>query len=82
MTGLKIDLVSGSSDTMEASALGYKQSYIHIYSNSWGPQDNGFEVASIGKLVKSVYEQGITQVNGYLIMCVYIYKTFTCKDIC
>ena len=66
MTGLKIDLVRGSSDTMEASALGYKQNYIHIYSNSWGPQDNGFEVASPGKLVDSVFKQGVMQVNGHL----------------
>ena len=66
MTGLKIDLVSGSSDTMEASALGYKQHYIHIFSNSWGPQDNGFEVASAGRLVDGVFKQGAMQVIGYL----------------
>ena len=43
VSGLKFDL-SSSTDSQEASALGYKNDYIMIYSNSWGPSDFGFIV--------------------------------------
>ena len=39
--GLRI--LSGTvTDSMEASALNYNWDVNHIYSNSWGPYDNGY----------------------------------------
>jgi kexin len=40
LAGLRL-VGSGQSDAREASALGYRPSNIHIYSNSWGPPDDG-----------------------------------------
>ena len=38
--GLKVDFNS-LSDLQVASALGHNNSYIDVYSNSWGPPDTG-----------------------------------------
>ena len=37
-SALKFD-VSEATDAQEASALGYQNNYIDVYSNSWGPSD-------------------------------------------
>ena len=64
-TGLR--LLSGSTtDATEASALGYKTDHIHIYSNSWGPFDNGFLVEGPGPLLKAVLETGVKTVRTAL----------------
>lgn len=47
--GLKIDL-SSLSDLQVADALGHNDSYISVYSNSWGPPDFGFSVSGPGIL--------------------------------
>ena len=47
--GLKIDL-SSLSDMQVADALGHNDSYISVYSNSWGPLDLGFIVGGPGIL--------------------------------
>ena len=47
----------------EASSLGHRQDNIHIYSNSWGPKDNGFTVEDIGPLVAKIFENGAKKVN-------------------
>ena len=62
--GLKVDLET-SSDAVEASALGYKDNHIHIYSNSWGPSDNGFIVEGPGPLAKKALFNGVTKVQLY-----------------
>lgn len=51
-----------SSDLQEASALGYQNDYIDIYSNSWGPVDFGFNVHGPGTLVQSTLETGTREV--------------------
>lgn len=56
-------LSSGSTtDAAEASALGYQMNHIQIYSNSWGPYDNGFVVDGPGPLLKAVLENGVKRV--------------------
>ena len=49
--GLKIDL-SSLSDLQTARALGHNDSYIDVYSNSWGPLDFGFIVEGPGLLTE------------------------------
>lgn len=69
-TALKINLVSGSTDSIEASALGYQQSFIQVYSNSWGPSDFGFEVAGPKELVNSTFAMAVSDVSDCLArMC-------------
>ena len=60
--GLKVDNAD-STDATEASALGYRDTHIDIYSNSWGPSDFGFIVDGPGTLVKSTFLTGVTEVS-------------------
>ena len=75
--GLKLDL-SHSTDLTEASALGYNNNYIHVYSNSWGPSDWGFIVSGPGTLVKHALETGVREVRLFnsflhLVLATYSY---------
>uniref|UniRef100_A0A8D2L297 Proprotein convertase subtilisin/kexin type 6 n=2 Tax=Varanus komodoensis TaxID=61221 RepID=A0A8D2L297_VARKO len=46
-------------DVVEAKAIGTRPEYIHIYSASWGPDDDGRTVDGPGPLAKQAFEQGI-----------------------
>ena len=61
---------SYSSDSTEADAVGHKDSYIHIYSNSWGPSDYGFTVEGPGALLRETFSNGVKEVRcaGYIIL--------------
>jgi hypothetical protein len=58
---LKI-LGSGQTDAIEASALGHQSNIIDIYSNSWGPSDNGFFVSGPEVLMKRSFVTGTQNV--------------------
>ena len=67
-------------DVDEASSLSFKQDYIDIYSNSWGPKDNGFSVEGVGPLVNKVFQNGANQVklwrdDQYFLLCTDIVYT-------
>ena len=49
-------------DALKAKGLGYRQDYVDIYSNSWGPDDSGSEVADAGVMTKEVLKQGALKV--------------------
>ena len=61
-TGLKFDL-SYSTDIAEASLLGYNTDYIQVYSNSWGPVDNGFHVNGPGTWLTRALQTGVSEVK-------------------
>lgn len=46
-------------DSVEASSLGYNIDHIHIYSASWGPDDNGEVVDGPGPLAKRAFYDGV-----------------------
>ncbi|XP_047436078.1 proprotein convertase subtilisin/kexin type 6 [Mugil cephalus] len=46
-------------DIVEAKSLGIRPDYIHIYSASWGPKDDGKTVDGPGPLTKLAFEQNI-----------------------
>ena len=50
-------------DVVEASSLSFKPNYIDIYSNSWGPKDDGATVDGPGKLAKKAFVDGVTKVS-------------------
>ena len=60
--GLKFNL-SDSSDSAEANPLGYKNDYIQVYSNSWGPSDGGYIVDGPGHLLKQTFENAVENVR-------------------
>lgn len=50
-------------DTLKANGLGYKQHYVDIYSNSWGPKDNGYQIADVGVMTEAVLSKGAVEVQ-------------------
>lgn len=58
-----IRLISrASTDLQESTALTYKGDLNHIYTNSWGPIDDGRRLEGPGRLAAAAIESGIT--NG------------------
>lgn len=62
-----IRLLSGThhSDATEAIALGLNSQHIDIYSNSWGPYDDGIVVDGPGHLALAALEQGVRKVRCF-----------------
>ena len=60
-------ILSGDvTDAIEASALSFAWDKNHIYSNSWGPWDNGGTVEGPGALCKKAFEDGTQKGRGGL----------------
>ncbi|XP_073989026.1 neuroendocrine convertase 1-like isoform X2 [Rhodnius prolixus] len=58
--GIKI-LDGPPTDLLESSALGYKMDKIDVFSNSWGPADDGKAMDEPGRLLTKVLYKGITE---------------------
>lgn len=50
-------------DVVEAQSLSLNSQHIHIYSASWGPEDDGKTVDGPAKLAKEAFLQGVTEVS-------------------
>lgn len=50
-------------DVVEAHSLSLNPQHIHIYSASWGPEDDGKSLDGPAKLAKEAFLQGITKVS-------------------
>ncbi|XP_060892571.1 furin (paired basic amino acid cleaving enzyme) b isoform X2 [Labrus mixtus] len=50
-------------DVVEAHSLSLNSQHIHIYSASWGPEDDGKSLDGPAKLAKEAFLQGITKVT-------------------
>ncbi|MFM6917896.1 MAG: S8 family serine peptidase, partial [Dolichospermum sp.] len=56
-----IRLIAGpANDQQEANALTYQLQSNHIYSNSWGPADNGLIKGAPGPLLLAALQNGVT----------------------
>ncbi|NWS81640.1 PCSK4 convertase, partial [Toxostoma redivivum] len=53
-------------DIVEAQALSLQPQYIHIYSASWGPEDDGKTVDGPGVLAEAAFHRGLLQGRGGL----------------
>ncbi|BFZ01777.1 hypothetical protein BsWGS_04815 [Bradybaena similaris] len=51
-------------DAVEAASLSFNRSHVHIYSASWGPDDDGKVVDGPGKLAKMAFINGIESGRG------------------
>ena len=47
----------------EALALGHYSDIIEIYSNSWGPRDDGFTVSGPRTLLLRTFAAGVREVH-------------------
>nr|XP_044609536.1 proprotein convertase subtilisin/kexin type 4 isoform X7 [Equus asinus] len=51
-------------DVIEAQSLSLQPQHIHIYSASWGPEDDGRTVDGPGVLTREAFRRGVTQGRG------------------
>lgn len=49
-------------DIVEAQSLSLQPQHIHIYSASWGPEDDGRTVDGPGLLTQEAFRRGVTKV--------------------
>ena len=61
--GLRLITGVGPTDAQEATALSYKNNVIQIYSNSWGPSDNGKIVSGPGRLLNMAFQNSVMSVS-------------------
>ncbi|NXU12232.1 PCSK4 convertase, partial [Pardalotus punctatus] len=62
-----VRMLDGSiTDIVEAQALSLQPQHIHIYSASWGPEDDGKTVDGPGVLAAAAFLRGVTQGRGGL----------------
>lgn len=50
-------------DIVEAQSLSLQPQHIHIYSASWGPEDDGRTVDGPGVLTREAFRRGVTKVH-------------------
>lgn len=53
-------------DVVEAQSLSLRPQHIHIYSASWGPEDDGKTVDGPGVLAAEAFYRGVTKVRSAL----------------
>ncbi|XP_062327768.1 furin (paired basic amino acid cleaving enzyme) a [Osmerus eperlanus] len=53
-------------DVVEAQSLSLNPQHIHVYSASWGPEDDGKTVDGPAKLAKEAFFRGVTEGRGGL----------------
>ena len=60
-SGIRIIRGGELTDALQAKGLGFRQDYVDIYSNSWGPADDGKMVGGSGVLTEEALKQGALQ---------------------
>ena len=72
LAGLRLTSPTFQTDPMEAAALTFQNNNqgglgtIHIYNNSWGPQDDGRTLAGPGPLTRAAFADGTATGRGGL----------------
>lgn len=64
--GIRLFFDKKATDDLESRALNHESDYVDIYSNSWGPDDKGFEVTGPGYFTKKALMNGARHVSGYI----------------
>ncbi len=63
LVGLR--LIGGTAgDAQEGASLAHSNQVIHIYNNSWGPNDDGFVKGGAGTLAQAALRNGVTTGRG------------------
>jgi len=64
-------------DAVEAKSLSLNPQHIHIYSASWGPDDDGQTVDGPGPLARKAFHDGVTSVCSiaHTLLLFYIIST-------
>lgn len=61
-------LDGSATDVLEASSLGFKNDYIDIYVNCWGPKDDGKTFGKPGPLAAKALKDGCEKVFFWLFL--------------
>ena len=62
-SSLGVRMLDGqATDVLEGSSLSFQSEYIDIYSNCWGPKDDGKTFGKPGKLAQEALMQGALKV--------------------
>lgn len=78
-------------DAVEARSLGLNPNHIHIYSASWGPEDDGKTVDGPARLAEEAFFRGVSQVRwgsvqpmgaGWAVFLVYLFSCLTLHKTC
>ena len=69
-------------DSVEAQSLGLNPQHIHIYSASWGPDDDGRTVDGPATLARKAFYDGITKVKTTSPLHSLLHCFFFVTDIC
>lgn len=68
VAGIKVlDDNDGLYDYQEAQALSHKRESIRIYSNSWGPADDGMRMTGPGRITQEVLKQHYMQQRNIVV---------------
>ena len=54
-----------ATDALEASSLGFQLQYVDVFSNCWGPKDDGKTFGKPGPLAAKALKRGAESVNYY-----------------
>lgn len=81
MTGIRLLGERSTTDIQEAMALSHLNVIIDIYSNSWGPSDNGNIVDGPGRLTQMALQQAAREVSNNCIFSV-IWFLFSSRSFC
>ena len=58
-------------DMVEAKSVSFNPQHVHIYSASWGPDDDGKTVDGPAPLTRQAFENGVRMVGGFFCFCFY-----------
>ena len=61
--GIRLLGNKGATDVQEANALSHLNNDIHIYSNSWGPYDDGMTVQGPGTVLQMAFQNNAASVS-------------------
>eukprot|EP00731_Ephydatia_muelleri_P028842 Em0020g486a len=64
IAGIRLLGSSSTIDMQEAQALSHSYAYVQVYSNSWGPDDDGATVMGPGSVTSLTLEQGTKKGRG------------------
>ena len=65
-----------ATDVLEGSSLSFQSEYIDIYSNCWGPKDDGKTFGKPGKLAQEALMQGALKANYLFVLTSLSMKKF------
>jgi len=69
-----------ATDAQEAKALSFNKDHIHIYSNSWGPGDKGFEVVGPDMLTQLALKDGAEKVKNEMFFTLFKVACFCSRN--